>query len=229
MSFSNTEFWDRGFVKCTDNIDRESVTTVHNYMKSSGEIDRGHDAHGKYHPKPPNYPVKWANYWSQDLNHIPSVDRIAKFYLPQVALLLDDPVIYHSDFVVTTPDHRGVRPHIDTPYRFESFSDETDLLGVQCLMPLTDFNQVTGGTAFVPGSHNENWDIKKCYQGEYNDYFLDNYQQPQLTPGEMLFWHPRTLHSAMPNNSSWTRVALLILYIERRINDEVRVIDNIFS
>lgn len=229
MSFSRQEFWDRGFCKLTENLPSSQVIQLYTLMQSFGEIDRGHDADGKYYPRVPSHPVNWANYWTQDVNNLFQVDNVVKYYMPQISLLLDNPVLYHSDFVVTTPQHRGVRPHIDTPYRFESFSEEERLLAVQCLIPLTLFDESTGGTAFVPGSHKTNWDIKKCYAGEYNEYFLQNCKQPDLKAGEMIIWHPRVLHSAMPNNSVIKRAALLILFVEREIHDEIRVIDNIFT
>lgn len=229
MSFSQQEFWDRGFCKLTDNITNNYTVELNTLLQSNAIIDRGHDSNGKYYAKAPSRHIKWANWWSQDTNNFQAVFDTVKFYLPQIALLLNDPVLYHSDFVTTTPDHRGVRPHIDTPYRFESFENEEKLLAVQCLIPLTPFNSTTGGTAFVPGSHNTKWNIRECYQGVYDDYFIENCEQPELNPGEMVIWHPRVLHSAMPNNSTWKRSALLILFVEREYYDEIRVIDNIFT
>jgi ectoine hydroxylase-related dioxygenase (phytanoyl-CoA dioxygenase family) len=45
----------------------------------------------------------------------------------------------------------------------------------------------------------------------------------------MLLWHPRVLHSAMPNTSVGNRTAALLLFVEREYYDEIRVIDNIFK
>ena len=229
MSFNQQEFWQRGFCKLSENISKTQLLALNTLLQTQSIIDRGHDNNGKYYAKAPNRHVRWANWWSQDTNNYQAVFETVKFYLPQVALLLDDPMLYHSDFVVTTPDHRGVRPHIDTPYRFESFENEERLLAVQCLLPLSTFDINTGGTAFVPGSHNHKWNISECYRGVHNDYFMENCHQPELQPGEMVIWHPRVLHSAMPNNGASKRSALLILFVEREYYDEIRVIDNIFT
>lgn len=228
MSFSIDEFGDKGFVKLTDSMSHAWCLNFLNWSQLHMEADRGHDAQGNYIAKPKTH-VNWANWWSQDLTNLDFIDNAVKFYMPHISRLLDNPVLYHSDLVVTTNRHQGVRPHIDTPYRFESFSEEERLLGVQCLIPLTSFTRESGGTAFVPGSHNTQWDIKRCYRGEYNDYFMEHYEQPELKPGEMLLWHPRVLHSAMPNTSVGNRTAALLLFVEREYYDEIRVIDNIFK
>lgn len=229
MSFSIQEFWDRGFCKCTENIPTSRVLQLYTLLQAHADPDRGHDKNGNYYNRAPSHHVEWANWWSQDASVFAAVNDVVKFYMPQISLLLDDPVLYHTDFVVTTPHFREVKPHIDTPYRFESFENEQRLLGVQCLLPLTMFDNSTGSTAFVPGSHREQWDIKKCYKGEYNEYFSEHCEQTTLGGGEMVIWHPRVLHSAMPNNSPSKRCALLMLFVESDVHDEIRVIDNIFT
>lgn len=230
MSFNLDEFNDRGFVVLSESMSTDWVRTTNDWNQTHGLVDRGHDVDGNYiaKAKHDNRLVNMANWWSQDVTDLQFVADAEHFFMPHIARLLDNPVLYHSDFVVTTLQHRGVRPHIDTPYRFESFADEDRLLGVQCLIPLHRFNSHTGGTGFVPGSHHKKWDIKKCYRGEYNQYFIDNCHQPILNAGELLMWHPRVLHSAMPNYSAMKRTALLMLFVEREYYDEIKVIDNIF-
>lgn len=231
MSFNTEEFWHHGFCKVRENIPRNLIDPHRTFLNSSHIlIDRGHDVHGNYYSCPPKHKVQWANTWSQELSETQIVHVCNKFYTPQIALLLDDPVLYHSDVVTTYPNYQTVRPHIDTPYRHESFADEDAFLGVQCLLPLTEnFGPRTGGTAFVPGSHNTKWNIKDCYNGKHDDYFTENCVTTQVNYGEMLIWHPRVLHSATPNHGVEKRPALLMLYVERHIHDELRVIENIIS
>lgn len=217
-----------GYTKLSEKMPASWTISCHNWFKTNANIDRGHDSNGNYHSRAKDG-IQWANWWSQDVNELHFVEQVQKRYTPHICRLLEEPVLYHSDFVVTTQHHQGVRPHIDTPYRFESFADEDRLLGVQCLIALDHFHRETGGTAFVPGSHREKWDIKACYRGEHNEYFLKNYAQPEILPGEMLMWNPRVLHSAMPNNTPAIRTALLMLFVEREIHEELRVIDNIFT
>lgn len=228
MSF-NRKLWDTyGYVKHEHRMPASWTISCHNWFKTNATIDRGHDSEGRYHKRAEDG-IQWANWWSQDLNQLHFVDEVVKRYTPDVCRLLDEPVLYHSDFVVTTPHYKRVRPHIDTPYRFESFADEERLLGVQCLLALDLFSKDTGGTGFVPGSHRQTWDIKECYSGEHDEYFVENMTVPQIMPGELLMWNPRILHSASPNHTPAIRTALLILFVERDIIDELRVIDNIFT
>lgn len=184
--------------------------------------DRGHDINGVYHRKPSD-DVKWANYWTGPLNDHLRIADIRKAVDRLVAKFMVEPVFYHADVSVLTPSNSLIRPHVDTPHRHEPWNAKVaNCLGMQVAIKLSDFDILTAGsTAFVPGSFRQVWDIKKCYRGEYTEYFLKNAEQPDLRFGDVLIWDARTLHSQMPNISGTNRYMLLLNYIERRIVPEL--------
>lgn len=206
-------------------IDKNSLDNFNKANKNL-RINRGHTIEGDYASDPKGNEV-WANYWTDSVKHTAFVQSLNVLLLEQIRFHLDKPVMYHADIVCTTKDMNTIRPHVDTPYRFEEFAREEKLLGIQCLIPLDNFNIDSGSTGFVPYSQKYYFDIKKCYSGKYNDYFLDNYVQPDLNYGDVLLWHPKTLHSAIPNQTNADRKALLIFYCSKNIEEFLKKIDNV--
>jgi ectoine hydroxylase-related dioxygenase (phytanoyl-CoA dioxygenase family) len=203
------------------------IQSLDNFKKTTSNvrIDRGHTVDGSYISQPTGN-EQWTNYWTDSVKDTSLVQRLNLKLLEQIKYQIKNPVFYHADIVCTTPQMNTVRPHIDTPYRFEDFSKAEELLGIQCLIPLDNFSAESGSTGFVPYSQKHYFDIKKCYSGKYNDFYLDNYVQPTLNYGDVLLWHPKTLHSAMPNNTGKERKALLIFYCDRSIVDFLKKLDN---
>lgn len=189
-------------------------------------IDRGHTVDGEYVSSPTGT-EQWANYWTESIKYTYTVQTIDMSIRKEIEYHINDPVLYHADVVGTLPEFERIRPHIDTPYRFEKWQNEFETLGVQCLIPLDRFDSTSGSTGFVPHSQKHYFNIKKCYQGKYNDFFLDNVVQPEVNYGDVLLWHPRTLHSAMPNTSGQERRAILIFYCDKKIVEELKEQDNV--
>lgn len=172
---------------------------------------RGHAMDHKYYPA---YKINECNdlaiWWSQELSAWPEVQEITQTLINQVGSMFEDPTLYLSDIITNEPGNDYIKPHIDSPYRFNKWWDSDELLGIQCILPLCEFTKENGGTGVLPNSHNTRWVVKDSYAGKYNEEFLAGVEQPKMTPGDALIYHPRTLHSTMPNNTGVPRRALLI-------------------
>lgn len=192
--------------------------------------NRGHAADNKYWPQDRVQDCpELALWWSQQLTHWTEVDKIGSLLLEQVGFLFEDPCIYVADIITSTPKNQYIKPHIDSPYRFAQWHDSFELLGVQCILPLCEFTKENGGTGLYPGSHKRNWIVQDCYRGLHNEEFLQHVYQPRMSPGDVLMYHPRVLHSTMPNKSSSMRRALLIHITSEKMAEQMRLDDNIFT
>lgn len=146
----------------------------------------------------------------------------------QIGLFFDTEWDVHAvDCITTRPGSSKVYAHIDTPYRFEEFSQVDRTLGVQIIIPLDPFNLENGATAFLPGSHKEKYDFRDMETNRevYNSLLLREGMQFVARPGDVLMYDGRTLHSTMPNGSQEFRSALLINVLEKSIIDRVRQLD----
>jgi ectoine hydroxylase-related dioxygenase (phytanoyl-CoA dioxygenase family) len=170
-----------------------------------------------------------AVWWSQMLFDWPEVQEIAKIVTPLVQQFNDKMVLYATDAVTINPRLSWINPHVDTPHRFEQWNEDERLLGVQCIVALEDMTSEYGTTGLIPGSQNQNWDIKKCYAGTYTRYFMDKYVQNDLPKGSVLIYNARVLHSSMPNYLPKPRPALLLNYLDGDIVEDVKKVDNIWS
>ena len=172
---------------------------------------RGHAMDHKYYPADKVAECKdLAVWWSQELSGWPEVQEITKQLISVIGSMFDDPDSYIADIITNEPGNTHIKPHIDSPYRFPKWWDEDELLGVQCILPLCEFTKENGGTGLLPKSHNTRWVVKDSYAEKYNEEFLAGVDQPKMSPGDALIYHPRTLHSTMPNNTDVPRRALLI-------------------
>jgi ectoine hydroxylase-related dioxygenase (phytanoyl-CoA dioxygenase family) len=172
---------------------------------------RGHAMDHKYYPADKIAECKdLAVWWSQELSGWPEVQQITRQLIDVIGVMFDDPAAYIADIITNEPGNTHIKPHIDSPYRFPKWWDEDELLGVQCILPLCEFTKENGGTGVLPNSHNTRWVVKDSYAGKYNEEFLAGVEQPKMSPGDALIYHPRTLHSTMPNNTDVPRRALLI-------------------
>ena len=168
-------------------------------------------------------------WWSQSLNDFPEVKKIQKLIDPITEHNFPNLKFYASDCVFIGAGSTWINPHIDTPHRFEKWNYDKRLLGIQCIVSLSDLNNENGSTGLVPFSQKRDFDINKCYSGNYDRWFMNNMKQHDMPKGSLLFYNCRVLHSSMPNNASLERPALLLNYLDRSIIEEVSGIDNIWS
>lgn len=191
---------------------------------------RGHAMDYKYYPNDKISECKdLAIWWSQELSEWTEVQEISDSLIKIVGSLFDNPCLYIADIITNEPGNTYVKPHIDSPYRFPKWWDENELLGIQCILPLCEFTKENGGTGLLPNSHNTRWVVKDSYAGKYNEEFLANVDQPKMSPGDALIYHPRTLHSTMPNNTDVPRRALLMHITSKEMARLLKLEDTIWQ
>jgi ectoine hydroxylase-related dioxygenase (phytanoyl-CoA dioxygenase family) len=203
----------------------ESVERLHSLLVPQ----RGHDFDGKYYAKNKlDESSKLAIWWSQQVPEWNSVRVINDRLLELTQGWFNNNAVYVSDVISNEPGNTFIKPHIDSPYRFDKWHDVEELLGVQCIIPLCSFGKENGGTGIYPGSHLKNWIVQESYRGVYNDEFIQNVLQPEMEPGDVLIYNPRLLHSTMPNPSSSTRRALLTHITTKEMVKQLKLVDNIW-
>jgi ectoine hydroxylase-related dioxygenase (phytanoyl-CoA dioxygenase family) len=219
---------EQGYCVVRNVIDVEDIEAL-NYLQNYLEPCRGHDFTAKYFPKKKlDEAGKLAIWWSQQLTGWECVKSINQRLLDITKDWFDNNVVYVCDVITNEPGNQFVKPHIDTPYRFDQWHERFDLLGVQCIIPLCEFNKSNGGTGLYPGSHLRNWVVQDSYRGVYTEEFLANVVQPEMNPGDVLIYNPRVLHSTMPNNTDIQRRALLTHITTREMVTPLKLVDNIW-
>jgi len=211
---------EQGFTVFRQKFDQMLLYDI-SHTKISWDIpQRGHDRDGNYYATY-HENVEWSNYWTLPLNDHNQISNVREVTDQFVEEFMDDPVFYHADCSVLTPLSSGPRPHVDTPHRHAPWNRDRRLLGIQIAIPLHEFTENSGSTAFLPGSHKRVWEIDRCYRGEYTEQFIQEAIQPVVHFGDMLMWDARTLHSQMPNITATKRYMLLMNYIDRRVVNDV--------
>ena len=222
-------FEETGFTVFKDVVDVSLIEKI-NQKQDLLVPHRGHATDHKYYPADRIHECNdLAVWWSQELSGWPEVQEITKQLINVVGVLFDDPDSYIADIISNEPGNTHIKPHIDSPYRFDRWWDEDELLGVQCIMPLCEFTPENGGTGLLPNSHNTRWVVKDSYAGKYNEEFIAGVVQPKMGPGDALIYHPRTLHSTMPNQTTQVRRALLIHITSKEMARLLRHEDTIWQ
>jgi ectoine hydroxylase-related dioxygenase (phytanoyl-CoA dioxygenase family) len=168
-------------------------------------------------------------FWSETIEKFPEFIAIKKIVDPIIKSNFFNLEFYAADIVTVNPSSTWINPHVDTPHRFDKWNYDKRFMGVQCIISLDKVTKDNAATGLVPYSQKRDFDIKKCYNGDYNRWFQDNCKQFDMPKGSLLVYNCRILHSSMPNNSNEPRPALLINYLDKSIIDEVSQIDNIWS
>jgi hypothetical protein len=229
MTNLKTQLLDNGFLVYKKLIDIDILQKINNKVPLL-VAHRGHDVDNKYWPqsKVKDCP-ELALWWSQQITYWPEIQKIEEFLLDLCKDLFDKPVLYIADVITNTPKNKYIKPHIDTPYRFDKWHNSRELLGVQCIIPLCKFTRENGGTGLLPGSHKKDWVVKESYAGTYNDEFLSKMVQPEMDLGDMLIYHPRVLHSTMPNKTEEPRRALLMHITDAFMVNQLKMVDTVFT
>ena len=86
-------------------------------------------------------------------------------------------------------------------------------MNLQVTIPLDPFNEVSGASAFLPGSQADlNYPAE-----EDRDGFFDSCGRMAGDPGDALIFNGMVWHCAMPNKSDHDRTAILIEYLPKFI------------
>ena len=130
------------------------------------------------------------------------------------------------------PGAAGQEPHIDYPY-WDFYIHETFPMGLnssfpqncQVTIPLDICSQLSGATAYYPGS-------QKNLRYPNKDDNFSNLKQMVADPGDLVFFNGNCWHGAMPNKSDNQRAALLIEFLPKYIKpveDLVSYLDDRFK
>ena len=168
-------------------------------------------------------------WWSQMVMDWPEVIEIEKILNPYINEHIPNAHMYASDIVTINAYSTWVSPHIDTPHRFKKYNYNKNLLGIQSIIALRDTDKDSASTGVLPGSQKQDYNINLCYQGYYNNHFLNNCIQPNMSKGSVLMYNCRLLHSSMPNPTDHSRPALLLNYLDGSIIEDIKTLDNIWS
>jgi len=223
-----------GFTVHENVFDHNMIVDLDEYA-STLQPQRGHDKNMKWYGwnnvedmKNPKEEIDWAYYWTPHVNH-PHIENIKHQLSPMAdAAFGKNNWVWHvQDFIVLHPGMNFYRPHIDTPYRFKEFRYAEGLLGLQFMVMMCDFTPDNGATGYVPGSHKYIYDAIHMRDNlkTWAPFFADNYQQYTARAGSFVCWHPRLLHSTMPNKSNEIRRALLLHAAEKKTARRLDVID----
>jgi phytanoyl-CoA hydroxylase len=128
--------------------------------------------------------------------------------------------VHHNCVMTKHPDYGSLTGwHQDI--RYWSFS-EPDL--VSCWLALGHEKADNGGLFFLPGSHKaafspEQFDEKKFFLPDppENRRLIAQAVCPELEPGDVVFFHCRTLHAAQRNASNAVKFSLVHTYYPGRI------------
>lgn len=223
-----------GFTVHQNIFNHDMINELNDYA-STLQPQRGHDKNMKWYGwnnvaemENPKEDVDWAYYWTAHIHH-PHIDNIKHQLSPMAdAAFGQGNWVWHvQDFIVLQPGMNFYRPHIDTPYRFKEFRYAEGLLGLQFMVMMCDFTPDNGATGYVPGSHKYIYDAIQMRDNldMWAPFFADNYEQYTAGAGSFVCWHPRLLHSTMPNKSNEIRRALLLHAAEKKTARRLDVID----
>lgn len=222
-----------GFTVQRDAFDIDKINELNEFAETINP-ERGHTKDKKWigwnqikDIENPKTEIDWAYYWTEQVHH-PIINEM-KHTLAQYAdaAFGEHNWVWHvQDFIVLHPGMNFYRPHIDTPYRFPEFRYNQELLGLQFMVMMCDFNEHNGATGYVPGTHKYMFDPKSIQDDKsWDTFYADNYQQYTANAGSFVAWHPRLLHSTMPNKSNKIRRALLLHAAEKTTSRRLSVID----
>ena len=125
------------------------------------------------------------------------------------------------DFHTTNPGSDYILAHIDTPYQFRPWNHITELIAVQCLIAVDDFTHESGATRLIAGSHREQTLVEDIGSKELDDKLLAEGSDFVAPAGSVVIYHPRTIHSTMPNMSNKPRSALLLCAVRPDLIDSL--------
>lgn len=208
-----------GFTVHKGIFDKNDIAELNEYAATLGP-ERGHDKNQKWYgwntvakmSAEDIAQVDWAYYWTPHAYH-PIIGKIKSSLEPCIDQVFgnDEWEWYVQDFIVLHPGMNFVRPHVDTPYRFKEFKYDERLLGLQFMVMMCDFNEKNGATGYVPGTHKYFHEpLPMTKEVSWEIFFRDNCKQYTAEAGSFVCWHPRLMHSTMPNKTDQVRRALLL-------------------
>lgn len=171
---------------------------------------------GKTQYLPGLAPEQYMHWWTKNANDEPIIQHVKQRIYPLADKCFDGNFVqFGGDFKVTNPGSTYMYLHFDTPYRHDRWANDfsDDIKGMQFGIALDHFNEETGGTRILPGSHRRVYHKHDMEQGVHNEEFLRDGLTMELEPGGLFCYHSRTMHSTMPNKSNRPRRLMLMLHL----------------
>jgi ectoine hydroxylase-related dioxygenase (phytanoyl-CoA dioxygenase family) len=116
------------------------------------------------------------------------------------------------------PGGPGQEPHIDYPYwdmyerdGFPARMNSSYPLNLQVTIPLDPFNEISGASAYLPGSQHD----LRYPEVEDREAFFATCSRMSGSPGDAVIFNGMVWHCAMPNTSEHNRSAVLIEYLPK--------------
>jgi ectoine hydroxylase-related dioxygenase (phytanoyl-CoA dioxygenase family) len=117
--------------------------------------------------------------------------------------------LWHDQALYKEAGGKPTQAHQDQPY-WPIAEDRT----ITAWIPLGEVDRETGCMGYVPGSHNEERRFVDIFAGD-EDASLDISDKAVFvpaSPGDVLFHHGKTMHTALPNRSPLVRRAYTAIY-----------------
>lgn len=157
-----------------------------------------------------HYP-KSTRAWDLHLHHGAFLDPLTDARLHELLDVLLGERHLLSDFSLNQvhPNQPVDDWHIDYPYNDMPAFVNGALLGLQCVLPLDRFNEETGATQLIPGTHVR----PRRPQGPFDGCIIF-----EAEPGSLLVMAAAIWHRSGLNHSHSTRSAVLMSFVERWIS-----------
>lgn len=178
--------------------------------------------------------VDWLYHWSKTPE---DNDYINNTILPTLVNICDDffdgPWGWQDTnrYIMSNYKHDlDVQMHLDAPYLWpQRLSCQMAKmlppgpLSLTFMIPLTDFTIENGATAYVPGTHKYIYDTAKWNEAKpvHNQFFADNYIQPEVSVGSFVSFHGGLMHSIMSNTTDTVRRGIIYRGIRQDALDEM--------
>ena len=160
---------------------------------------------------------EYEHWWSESVRDHPLTVSIKEKIRPMADKCFGEGNYeqYGGDFKVTNSGSNFMYCHFDTPYRHDRWANDfsDDIKGMQFGIALDKFDNESGGTRVLPGSHKKVYHKADMDAGRHNDEFLRDGITMDLEPGGLFCYHSRTMHSTMPNLTDKPRRLMLILHL----------------
>ena len=209
---------ENGYTVMPNFLTSDEVKQLQDLCDSSpvamGETWAGED--GKTEYLPDLDPDAYMHWWSYNMSEHAIVQQVKDKIKPLADKCFNGEFEQlGGDFKVTNPNSGYMYCHFDTPYRHDRWANDfgEDIKGMQFGIALDKFDDVSGGTRILPGSHKKVYHKTDMDVRKHDQEFLRDGVAMELEPGGLFCYHSRTMHSTMPNNSGKPRRLMLLLHL----------------
>jgi hypothetical protein len=179
--------------------------------------------------------IDWRYNWAKTPEDNPFINNTILPTLTNVANIVFDGKPWGwqttNQYIMSNYKHdTPIAPHFDAPYMWPQARDvqlaktlPQGPLSLTFMVPLCDFTQDNGATAYVPGTHKHIYDttLWRDMKAHMKLFFEDNYIQPSIPIGSVACFFGNCLHSVMPNTTDTARRGIIYRAIRHDALDEM--------